>query len=77
MKKIRQRHKNRIEYEYEVINRELKASNDYNLKQYLHEKRTLRQNMGMPKDESNDSIAEMIGQSQNFSNSDKKKTDFG
>ena len=36
MKKRRQRNKHRIEYEYEMLNRELKAGNDYNLKQYLH-----------------------------------------
>ena len=56
------RSKARIEYEYESINRELKANNDYNLKQYLHEKKELRNQMGIPKDESHeDFISEMIG----------------
>ena len=75
MKKIRQRNRHKIEFEYDSLNRELKSNNDYNLKQYLHEKKSLRNQMGIVKDESNeDSIAEMIT-SQNLSNSHGKKGD--
>ena len=64
MRRMRQMNKHRIEYEYEALNRELKSKNDYNLKQYLHEKKSLRDQMGFAKDESHDdSIADMVGQS--------------
>ena len=57
MNQIRMRDRHRIEYEYEVMNRELKSNNDYNLKRYLHEKKAIRDKMGL---ESSESIAEII-----------------
>lgn len=54
--------KQRIEFEYENLNRELKNDTQYNLKTYLAEKKRIREKHGMV-DSASDSIAEMIGES--------------
>lgn len=56
-----------IDEEYEALNRELKASNDYNLKTYLAEKKKIRQATGFADSISEDMIPEVIGDSGSLS----------
>jgi len=53
----------RVELEYEQLNRELKTDSQYNLKSYLAEKKRLRDKMGMVDSESVEQIVEAIGES--------------
>ena len=53
----------RVEIEYEKLNRELKADNQYNLKSYLADKKRIREKTGLVDSVSADEIAEVIGES--------------
>lgn len=55
--------KQRIEFEYEWLNQELKSDTQYNLKTYLAEKKRLREKSGLADSISIDEIAEVIGES--------------
>lgn len=59
----RAKNKQRIEFEYERLNHELKSDTQYNLKTYLYEKKRLREKSGMADSISVDEIAEVIGES--------------
>ena len=61
-KRQSKKEKQRIEFEYENLNRELKNDTQYNLKTYLAEKKRIREKTGMGHSVS-DSIAEVIGES--------------
>jgi len=61
--KAQKREKERIEVEYERLNRELKSDTQYNLKTYLAEKKRLREKIGIVDSISADEIAEVIGES--------------
>ena len=61
-KRQSKKEKQRIEFEYENLNRELKNDTQYNLKTYLAEKKRIREKTGMGNSVS-DSIAEVIGES--------------
>ena len=56
------RERDHIEHEYERLNRELKSNTEYNMKQYLAEKKRIREQTGMM-DSIPDEIAEVIGES--------------
>ena len=56
-----------IEMEYEQLNRELKSNTEYNMKQYLEEKKRIRAMTGMT-DSIPDEIAEVIGESSSLKN---------
>ena len=62
-KRQQTRERERVEIEYEKLNRELKADSQYNLKTYLAEKKRLREKTGMVDSVSADEIAEVIGES--------------
>ena len=56
-----------IEMEYDQLNRELKSNTEYNMKQYLEEKKRIRAMTGML-DSIPDEIAEVIGESSSLKN---------
>ena len=61
--------KQRVEFEYENLNRELKNDQQYDLKTYLAEKKRLREKMCMPQvKDTADEIAEVIGESGSLNN---------
>ena len=53
----------RLEFEYEQLNRELKNDTQYNLKTYLAEKKKIRKQTGVHDSLREDDIAEVIGES--------------
>ena len=61
------RHRERIEDEYEQLNRELKSNTEYNMKQYLEEKKRIRSMTGLA-ESIPDEIAEVIGESSSLKN---------
>ena len=62
-KRQQTKEKERVEIEYERLNRELKSDHQYNLKTYLAEKKRLREKTGMAESVGEDEIAEVIGES--------------
>ena len=61
------RNKARVEQEYLALDRELKSNTEYNMKQYLSEKKRIRAQAGLA-DSIPDEIAEVIGDSSSFKN---------
>ena len=62
-KRRQDQERQRVEYEYEKLNNELKSDTQYNLKNYLADKKKIRAKMGMADSISADEIAEVIGES--------------